>query len=986
MNDGNQDRHSHQSTIDLLKEWKDWIPFVALILTPILSGLLGRHFGQRTVEFGSWILGIPLFVIAGYVARKIRNRKLERERARKLSSEHGTKRTAFRSLAPFEENDQLPGSDRVKEARIFATRISSDDFRFGIICGASGCGKTSLLRSEVMTRLRASGLQVSYVRSRRRLENVATGKSAPESRILAELGALSKTYIKSNTDVLILDQFEEWFIEYPQPELRKDIGRFIREFTSRHHFIRIVCAIRHEFLINFHDFRDVLNEPLLANSLFYVRNFNIDQAVNVIRECALADGLAPDDSVAQIIAQDLSEGGEVRPAELQIVCTNLASSGRLSTSSYRQKGGTAGILARHIQEAIAYSRYPNLAARMLRVLSNFPARAKRTPKTVNELVLELTDANVATNSSTDHIKELIEYFVADRILVEEQRKDDSAFALMHDYLVDAVQMATSEVSTKNEEANQLLRYYLAELKGVIPLRRLFFLKKFADRQLIIEPASRRLIRRSIVVPVIRWLGTGMAAIALASALYLFSTAHVQWSSNMIGRHWPNGESGFLRPQLVAKDKVATGAKNEGEYYCLWDLKNGKLYKKFDKPPQSAVAISPSGRYLLFDKDVGKVTLIDLVTNTETVLEKGTVFSLYDAEDWVTGLDYDYLKPEDTIIHLYSIREPRMRYELRDVLDMTKWPSHFVIGDRMVVLTNEASQGVAHLYEIPSTRRIATLKDEKGSDIFSFAISPASFQVCTLSRKQSGEITVSIWSLKDGSFLFFFTIGADDIRRAFLERSLKPEVKFSSDGPHIVITGYDPSHGIPPTGTIYDGPGWAFDTSENERSDLPGNDWHIASYRGRLVIFWKEGNGTKIWDATEAEPKLIPNLTVNDDDTLLISPNGDRAVVRRGQAVELWNISTGNLISNLPPSGLLTAVNFTANGTAIALLSETHLSLYDSIDGKLVIKEFTDSASVVFYSKDCRRLIVWNSAGQVIRYTEGRKFFGKFIPSRSCKEE
>ena len=199
-------------------------------------------------------------------------------------------------------------------------------------------------------------------------ENVATASSPPAERLASELQTLESNYVKPETGVLILDQFEEWFIEYPSEEQRRAAtGRFLRGLVDRR-FLPVArgLRVRREFLIDLQDMADELPDPLSSANLFHVKNFSVEQTIDVIGACASADGLVPDGEFAETLARDLAEGGQVRPPELQIVCTYLATSGGLTTPNYRAKGGTAGILAHYIQEALSSSRDPELRSRVLR--------------------------------------------------------------------------------------------------------------------------------------------------------------------------------------------------------------------------------------------------------------------------------------------------------------------------------------------------------------------------------------------------------------------------------------------------------------------------------------------------------------------------------------------------------------------------------------------------------------------------------------------
>lgn len=141
-------------------------------------------------------------------------------------------RTAFRGLYPYQEGDILPGHQREWEAKSIFTQVTDADFSFGIICGDSGCGKTSLLRCALTAHLKETeaqtGLRVLYVGNPLELAGKteqADGLAAPDRlrRQLAELERAARDAGRGAPVVVILDQFEQFFIEY-KAELRAQLG------------------------------------------------------------------------------------------------------------------------------------------------------------------------------------------------------------------------------------------------------------------------------------------------------------------------------------------------------------------------------------------------------------------------------------------------------------------------------------------------------------------------------------------------------------------------------------------------------------------------------------------------------------------------------------------------------------------------------------------------------------------------------------------
>ena len=183
--------------------------------------------------------------------------------------------------------------------------------------------------------------------------------------------------------ILIIDQFEELFIQFRREKDRSKIAYEINDWINKRR-LRILCVIRRDYYLDFNDFATEIIEPTSARNTFNLRNFEVEEAAKVILECARVDQIAITEDTAILIAEDLSDKGEVRPAELQIVCTALR--GNFDTQNYRSSGGAARILSHYISQAIEGSGNPPVARSTLRSLCDFAGNAKTPPQTLTQLV------------------------------------------------------------------------------------------------------------------------------------------------------------------------------------------------------------------------------------------------------------------------------------------------------------------------------------------------------------------------------------------------------------------------------------------------------------------------------------------------------------------------------------------------------------------------------------------------------------------------
>jgi WD40 repeat protein len=992
----NQDSQVNPRRIlEFLKESKELVAFVALTLMSVATALFGPNL--PLIQTGSWIVA-TLFVAGGtLVWYRIRKRKANRaqvatRRGRKEAD--ATPRAAFRSLSAFEERDDLPGSDRKIEARTIATRIASDDFRFGVVCGDIGCGKTSMLRSELSRVLRQSDMEVAYVRNYRRIES-SSQDAAETARLAVELRTITTSYIKPTTRVLILDQFEEWLKESRGLSLRQQIGRFIGEMTQNPSALRVVVAVRPESLIDVHDLTDAVGESLSSRNLFHIEYFRVEQAIDVIRQCAHADGVDSDETFAQLVARELAEDGQVRPTELQIVCTYLAVTGSLNTSEYRKSGGRAAILAHYIKDALLSSKSPELAARLLRALSDFPTRAKRKPKTVDELALELE--NVTSSSGAplrSAIHDVARHFVSSQILAEEQIPNrDLVFGLVHDYVVDAVQLATSDISTKTEEANQLLKYYITEKDIVIPLRKISFIKKFAERRYLDEPVARRVMRKSILAPVGQVGSMIVLAVFCTAVFYLIVTSRTQWQTEVLGRHWSDANSsGAVRVIPITDGRLVTTGGNQVR---VWDAKTGNLLITIENPGLTSVLLDDLiAKFALLYNAENRETaqgtrLIDLSTGETTDLTLPATFrqlGFTASQSWLTWaegeprVDSPFSITMASVANLNAHRKiAGFRYPSRQVPSDVLLFTLNNLGERLVVLSRVNERDYVQLVDVRGGRVIATIAGTEAGIIQSYSVNEPTSRVCTAVLMPSGVLLIRMWDLFSGLLL-------DEARISLRDFGIDPGSEFSVDfnpnGNRLRLFKL-PSEGGPPLLIL---------SASNLEilKDVPVYQKKLfRTMRSQEILAWREGQGTKVWDVDKEEPKVISDLELTDEDICLVNSNNNRLLVFQAATgeLELRDFSDGRRIARLPHAYPLVFWKFTLDDNAIMTVEEGDLlSLFDARTGAPIFQYH--SVGVIreaYYDHDCRRMYLWNATGQVLRYTKGRTYFGKFIRSQNCTD-
>src|SRR5207237_725236 len=120
--------------------------------------------------------------------------------------------------------------------------------------------------------------------------------------------------------------------------------------------------------------------------------------------------------------------------------------------------------------------------------------------------------------------------------------DEPRYRLPHDYLVGPIADATRQEVTQSEEARQYLEYYLNQGRVRIPLGRLWFIYRHADRATLRRRDVRQRIRRSVLAHAGRALAlVGVLAVANL-LLWVAVTAEAVWYRESIH---PPREKGVL---------------------------------------------------------------------------------------------------------------------------------------------------------------------------------------------------------------------------------------------------------------------------------------------------------------------------------------------------------------------------------------------------------------------------------------------------------
>jgi hypothetical protein len=480
----------------------------------------------KWVERVSWVLAIfsaiyvstgpvdqtkTLFIIAGlvlvfigaglYIYRKNLNHLKSARLVKPLSPT-----AALRGLLPFEDGQYLPG--REHDAQNFNTIVSTKGFRYGVIAGESGCGKTSFLRAKFIPLLRQMDWKAVYVPRPTAAPATAIERTLEEHLIRKRLGLETEDVLKefyrnlkkqNKKAILIIDQFEEYFLSNPSRAGQTSLLALLKDLQHNH--VALIICIRSDFFVRLIDLFPAIEDPTSRKTTYTLRNLNEEQARHFLREASTLDGAGFSNSLIDLMVQNLNTSIGIRPVELQLVATELKNRGAKNVLEYEKYNRADGILNSFIQQEMEYSGDKQVAGIILRSLCAPSGDAKAPQdKSIQELWTKVSGKPAGLYSKTDSlaikIRKIIAQFEQARIIVKTAGDN---YNLFHDYLAYHIQQATVGIESKNERADKLLHRYLAEYKedsrARIPAKHYRLIMQHASPNLVNLSDSRKLLRK-----------------------------------------------------------------------------------------------------------------------------------------------------------------------------------------------------------------------------------------------------------------------------------------------------------------------------------------------------------------------------------------------------------------------------------------------------------------------------------------------------------
>ncbi|MBP0020517.1 MAG: hypothetical protein J7647_23555 [Cyanobacteria bacterium SBLK] len=252
--------------------------------------------------------------------------------------------------------------------------------------------------------------------------------------------------------VLIFDQFEEFFISYPQKSDRDRFFQFLGECLAML-LLKVIFSLRVDSLHLLLDRPGLncINGEILGRDVRYpLGNFSPEQARDVIERLTERSQFPLESELLEKLVADLAaEIHVVRPIELQIVGEQMQREDIQSLATYEAAGGKEILIERYVTEVVDDCGEPNqqLADWVFYYLTN--EKSQRPWKTAAELEEDLKGL---WKSDRTQLMLVLKIMVTSGLVVEAEDELENRYQLLHDYLVDLIRDRYNRESRREMEA------------------------------------------------------------------------------------------------------------------------------------------------------------------------------------------------------------------------------------------------------------------------------------------------------------------------------------------------------------------------------------------------------------------------------------------------------------------------------------------------------------------------------------------------------
>ncbi|MGH9852361.1 MAG: ATP-binding protein, partial [Blastocatellia bacterium] len=430
-----------------------------------------------------WLVIGAVFLVAVVAAWRAR----PKEKTRRDLAE----RSAIKGLLPYGKDDAalFARLQRENDLTECSQAITASDFRFGVLCGESGNGKTSFLQAGLWPKLPEQNHRCVYVKCTEldpieAIRQAFLEQLAPpdKDKLLLSLPEMleAAARLEAKPLVVILDQFEQFFVHRPRRKDRAPFLAAMEEWFKRQAAlpVKIVVCLRSDFLDRLIELQKLLGYSLGWRQNFRLEKFAPAQAAEIFRVIAGQEKLECDSGfVEKMAAEELASAtdGLVSPVDVQapawMIAGQKAEEERaFNEKTFRKLGGVEGLLERFLTRALDARETDarrQAAVKTLLALTDLDRNTRAGPLTTAELEEKLQD-----HLPPGEIAEAIEWLSRGdvRLIAPVKRKEAGGqevegYELAHERLIPALRRIAGKQLSEADCVNQLLDRRFNEWTG-----------------------------------------------------------------------------------------------------------------------------------------------------------------------------------------------------------------------------------------------------------------------------------------------------------------------------------------------------------------------------------------------------------------------------------------------------------------------------------------------------------------------------------------
>ncbi|SNT50121.1 WD40 repeat [Asanoa hainanensis] len=543
----------------------------------------------------------------------------------------------YPGLTPYTRDREAVFAGRGQEIRDLTDRVLSADapgLRFVPIVGPSGSGKSSLVLAGLLPRLDrrwkvlpdfapqgdalaqlesiVGGVDLADVAKRVAVEPSLAADSPLMRPLLRRLSDLRRP---ADRLLIVVDQLEELVSLQTREELDRFMGLMSR-LVDLDRRLHVVATLRSEYIGAFQQGAgsELFTAPFMVNAM------TVRQLRQVVTEPADETDTTFEDGLVEDLLTEVGAGDALPLLSyfLSDLYDRRGPDQHITRADYEAAGTVGGIITRRAETAVANSGHP--LRRCLEVLAGFVSYAGPEPTRHSVRAADLDDAGA----------QVVQAFLAQRLITSDSRDGEVVFALGHEALLrrwpdlrDHIEAHAEQLRKATELAALAAAWDAAgkDPEYLIDGRRLDDTTRSIQLTALLPPAREYLSAavehaaagRERRANVIARQALATIAIDQPRALAMARAAYTELKPTPLAAYalqaalpateipiWDDLDA-VLSVAFVSDLRIATGSRNTVR---IWDA-NGRLLHRFAGRSVSAIAVAPDGSLATgsFDKTV-----------------------------------------------------------------------------------------------------------------------------------------------------------------------------------------------------------------------------------------------------------------------------------------------------------------------------------------------------------------------------------------------